>query len=177
MFPFKKTLATANRTLGKNSKEFVILHHTGTSAGSIDGVIRQLTTVLSCHFVVDVDGSAYKIGSPDDILWHAGVSEWNGRSDMNRFSLGIEIVGPTNGTFTDAQRKTVRALTQHLMATFGIPSKNVLRHADLTHALSSRGVQWDGKSPSRKVDVADSFWKIDRTAFSQYQASLIPQAV
>ena len=53
---------------------------------------------------------------------------------MNRYSLGIEIIGPlVNGGFTDAQRTTVRSLTQHLMAVFNIPGTNVLRHADLTN--------------------------------------------
>lgn len=63
------------------------------------------------------------------------------------------------------------------MATFSIPKENVLRHADVTHAKSKDKVLWDGKSPSRKVDVADAFWKIDRTTWLEYQNSLKPLAV
>ena len=51
---------------------------------------------------------------------------------MNFHSIGIEIIGPTNGDFTNEQRGTVKALIGHFMATYKIPPENVLRHADLT---------------------------------------------
>lgn len=95
---------------------------------------------------------------------------------MNKFAIGIEILGPDPKLgFNDAQRKTVRNLVQHLMAAFGVPAENVLRHADLTHANSKEKVLWDGKSKSRKVDVSDLFWKIDRKLFVEYQRSLKPK--
>lgn len=93
MFPFKASLSTKNITPGKNTKEYIIVHHTGTADGSIKGVLNTLTVgAVSCHFVVDTNGDAYKIGSPDDILWHAGTSEWAGKKNINSYSLGIEIV-------------------------------------------------------------------------------------
>ena len=130
---------------------------------------------------MDEDGNAYKFGSPDDILWHAGESRWGELSNLNAHSIGIEIQGPLGGVgkenFTDAQRKTVRALTQHLMAVFGIPKENVLRHADVTHAGSAKKQLWDGKSKSRKVDVSSDFFAVDRTTWKEYQDSLIPKSV
>lgn len=175
-FPFKQVFTTKNVTPGTNTDQFIIVHHTGTQDGTIKGVLSTLTTGrVSCHFVVDTNGDAYKIGDPKQILWHAGVSEWNGLKNMNSYSMGIEIIGPTVGQFTDAQRKTVRALIQHLMAAFNIPGKNVLRHADLTNAGSAKGILWDGKSKSRKTDVADTFWKINRTTWKEYQDSLVPK--
>lgn len=179
MFPFKKVLATKNITPGINTCEYIILHHTASWEGSINGILRTLTTGwVSCHFVIDTNWDAYKIGDPKNILWHAWVSEWNGRKNMNKYSMGIEIIWPlANGGFTDAQRKTVRDLVQHLMAVFNIHSDRVLRHADLTNAWSAKWILWDGKSRSRKVDVADSFWKIDRTLFSEYQKSLVAKQI
>lgn len=175
MFPFKKTYTTKNVTPGVNTKEFLVIHHTGTPQGTIAGNIRALTVgPVSCHFIVDGDGSAYKIGNPDQILWHAGESEWGNRKGMNAYSLGIEVIGPE---FTDAQRATVRKLIQHLMAVFKIPGANVLRHADLTNAGSAKKILWDGKIPSRKVDVSEKFWKINRTTWKEYQDSLIPKAI
>lgn len=179
MFPFKAKLTTNNKTKWKNTCEYIILHHTATGEGTIKGVLNHLTTgPVSCHFVVDTNWDAYKIGDPSDILWHAGVSEWNGRKGMNNYSVGIEIIWPLkDGGFTDEQRKTVRALTQHLMAVLNITSDRVLRHADLTHDKSFKWVLWDGKSRSRKTDVSDTFWKIDRQYFHEYQTSLIPKAL
>jgi N-acetyl-anhydromuramyl-L-alanine amidase AmpD len=45
----------------------------------------------SCHFFVDENGKAYKFGEPTDILFHAGVSSWGLKKDLNRYALGIEI--------------------------------------------------------------------------------------
>mgnify|MGYP000999310745 FL=1 len=90
--------------------------------------------------MVSTADEVFKIGSPDDILWHAGESQWGRFVMMNNFALGIEIVGPlSNGGFTDAQRKTVRDLIRHLMATFKIPKENVLRHRDITSARAYKG--------------------------------------
>ena len=181
MYPFKQIFPSPDeKTPGTNTKQFIILHHTGTGKDTIKGVLDGLyrrKDYASCHIVVDRNGDAYKIGSPDDILWHAGVSRWGDKFDMNSCSIGIEIVGPDGPEgFTAEQRKAVRDIVQHLMATFGIPKANVLRHADVTHKESMNRKLWDGKSPARKVDVADSFWKIDRTEFRQYQDSLVPKA-
>lgn len=149
MYPFKQTFPTPKEhTPGKNTTKYIILHHTGTKEGTIKGVLDGLykrDDYASCHFVVDTNGDAYKIGEPSDILWHAGESSWNGIKDLNNHSVGIEIIGPlSDGGFTDAQRKTVRELVQHLMYVLGIPKENILRHKDI--------------APKRKVDIADTFW-------------------
>lgn len=163
MFPFKKTFPSPDeRSKGINTKQFIIVHHTATQEGTIKGVLDGLyrrPDYASCHFTVDTNGDAYKIGSPDDILWHAGESQWGKFVMMNNYSLGIEIIGPlTNGGFTDSQRKTVRDLIQHLMATFKIPRWNVLRHRDITSSRSSKGELAQPGDISRKIDVADTFW-------------------
>jgi N-acetyl-anhydromuramyl-L-alanine amidase AmpD len=178
MFPFKTTLQTTQKSRGTNTKEFIIVHHTATGSGTIKGVLNQLTNVLSCHFVVDTDGSAYKIGSPDDILWHAGESQWGKYVMMNNYSLGIEVIGPLwNGGFTDAQKKTVRDLIQHLMATFKVPCWNVLRHKDITSARAFKGELAQPGDICRKVDISDSFWNGQHTSWDEYRKSLIPKKV
>lgn len=142
---FKQTYPTpAEHSAGKNTCEFVIVHHTGTPAGTITGVLDGLyrrPDYASCHYVVDVNGDVYKIGNDTDILWHAGVSSWQGKSDMNRYSIGIEVIGIDS--FTDAQRTAVKRLVEELMQAHAIPRKNVLRHADI--------------APGRKTDINLAF--------------------
>lgn len=78
---------------------------------------------------------------------------------MNRHALGIEIIGPLkDGGFTRAQLVTVTRLVEHLMAVYKVPKENVLRHADFTWDGSKEKKLWDGKSRSRKVDVASTFF-------------------
>lgn len=166
MFKFKETFPTPTEcTKWVNTKQFIIVHHTGTKEWTIkwvlDGLYRR-PDFASCHFVVDVNWESYKIGKPDDILWHAGVSSWGKLKDMNNYSLGIEVIWPmSNGSFTDSQRVEVRKLIQHLMAVFKIPKENVLRHRDI--------------APKRKTDIADTFWNATYKTWADYQNSLIPK--
>lgn len=89
----KQKLFTSNKSLGVNSCEYIILHHTATAEESIQGVLKTLTVgKVSCHYVVDTNGDIYKIGQDRDILWHAGVSAWQGRRNINNYSIGIEVI-------------------------------------------------------------------------------------
>ena len=144
---FKQALTTKNITPGVNKCSHIILHHTGTQEGTIKGVLNTLTTgTVSAHFVIDEFGSMYKIGSPEQIMWHCGVSSWGKLKDMNKYSIGIEVIGPLkNGSFTDLQRRSVKELLLHLMKHYKIPVENVLRHAQI--------------APGRKTDIAPSFWE------------------
>ena len=179
MFPFKQTLPTPRtHSAGRNTCQYIIVHHTATDGASIKGVIRELTIGIraSTHFIIDVNGDAYKIGNPTDILWHAGESRWGDLIGMNSYSMGIEILGPlADGGFTQAQKDTARKLIQHLMAVFHIPAQNVLKHADLTWAGSAEKKNWDWKSSSRKIDIARTFVKEFNNSWSEYQKSLSPK--
>jgi len=180
MYPFKATFPKpAEHTPGVNTCQYIILHHTGTKEGTIKGVLDGLykrNDYASCHFVVDTNGDVYKIGDPKDILWHAGESKWGKLKDMNKYSVGIEIIGPlSDGGFTGEQKLAVRRLVQHLMAVLNIPFTNVLRHADLTWSGSENSMLWDWKSKSRKVDIASTFFFPWYTWFKQFRETLVPK--
>jgi len=153
----------AEHTYGTNSCEFIIVHHTGTKHGTIKGVLDGLyrrADYASCHYCVDINGDIYKIGNDTDILWHAGVSEWGGRSDMNRYSIGIEVIGIDS--FTDAQRVSVKKLVRGLMLKHKIQPERVLRHADV--------------APNRKTDVHINFI-LPLTKWTDWQNSLTNKAM
>lgn len=62
------------------------------------------------------------------------------------------------------------------MAVYNIPPENVLRHADITWSGSGKRQLWDGKSPSRKTDVANSLWK-NFKSWDEYRRSIVPKAL
>lgn len=155
MFPWKKDLSKTQRHTSKgmeNTCDFIIVHHTATPPGTLKGNIKILTGTnpdgteykttnpVSAHALIDSNGDAYKLADPRQVTWHAGQSNWGNIVGLNYHGIGIEVIGPG---FTEEQRKTVRALIQHLMAVFQIPKENVLRHADLTHKGSSKRQLWD----------------------------------
>lgn len=161
MFPFTQNLSARqkNKSAWVNTREFIILHHTATWKGTINGNIKVLLgetgRKVSCHFLIDTNWDSYKLGDPTDILWHAWQSEWKWKKDLNKYSVGIEVIWPLPW-FTDEERHTVLWLVQHLMAVLTIPKENVIRHKDI--------------APGRKNDIWDEFFK---EWFQNWQAKLV----
>ena len=48
---------------------------------------------VSAHFLIRRDGSVIQFVPCTQRAWHAGVSQWRGRSRCNDFSVGIELEG------------------------------------------------------------------------------------
>lgn len=72
---------------------------------------------VSAHFVVRREGSLLQFVSCDDRAWHAGASSWNGRSQCNDNSIGIELEGLEGTAFAPEQypalARLVQAIAQH----------------------------------------------------------------
>jgi N-acetylmuramoyl-L-alanine amidase len=70
----------------------IVLHYTGMTNGpaAVDWLCNPASKV-SCHYLVDVDGSIVQMVGEDQRAWHAGVSSWHGVVDVNSASIGIEI--------------------------------------------------------------------------------------
>lgn len=76
----------------------IVLHATGS--GSLKGILEWMTikaSKVSYHGLIAPDGAYYQIVPDDKAAWHAGVSEWNGVSGCNQYSLGLAFVNPNNG--------------------------------------------------------------------------------
>lgn len=79
---------------GTISPTVIVLHYTasGGKDGSGDAsYLSRATSKASAHVVVGRDGSIDQIVPFNKHAWHAGVSSWKGRDDVNNFSIGIEI--------------------------------------------------------------------------------------
>jgi N-acetyl-anhydromuramyl-L-alanine amidase AmpD len=135
------------------------LHHTGW--GNYKSNIKYLTTSTaqaSVHFIIWENGEICKcFENEPKVMWHAWVSTWGSLTNMNKYSLWIEVVG--YGEYNIHQLISLTDLTEYLMGNFNIPKENVLRHCDLTNSGSASKKLWDWKSKSRKVDIwLDFFW-------------------
>jgi AmpD protein len=65
---------------------------------------------VSAHFYIARSGELWQFVSCDDRAWHAGQSIYQGRSNCNDFSIGIELEGLEGETFEPAQYETLQAL-------------------------------------------------------------------
>jgi len=96
---------------------------------------------VSAHFLVRRDGSIFQFVGCGYRAWHAGVSQWQGRTRCNDFSIGIELEGCDSGPFESCQYISLIRLTRHLRRHY--PLQQIVGHSDI--------------APGRKTDPGPLF--------------------
>lgn len=128
--------------------DVLVLHYTGMQTGqaAIDR-LRDPAARVSSHYVVEEDGRIFRLVPEHLRAWHAGVSIWRGRPQLNDVSIGIEIVNPGHEwgyrPFPAAQIAAVIALSRGILTRHPIPARNVVAHSDI--------------APTRKQDPGELF--------------------
>lgn len=129
----------------------LVLHYTGMATGeaAIDR-LRDPEAKVSAHYVVEEDGRIFRLVPEERRAWHAGVSFWRGRRNVNGDSIGIEIVNPGHEfgyrAFPEAQVAAVLALTADIRTRWDIEDRDIVGHSDI--------------APTRKEDPGELFpWK------------------
>lgn len=95
---------------------------------------------VSAHFFVRRDGSLLQFAPTGARAWHAGISEFHGRSGCNDFSVGVEMEGCDFEPFSDAQYRTLIALIRCLAKT--LPLAAMTGHQDIAPGRKSDPGQW-----------------------------------
>jgi N-acetylmuramoyl-L-alanine amidase len=126
----------------------LVMHYTGMKScqNALDRLCDTVAKVSS-HYVVDEDGTVYRLVPEDMRAWHAGISFWHGQRDLNSTSVGIEIVNPGHEygyrAFPQVQIDSVIALAAGIMQRHGVKACDVLGHSDV--------------APGRKTDPGELF--------------------
>jgi len=71
----------------------IVLHYTAT--GSLAAAVnwfKNPAAKASAHYEINRDGTIVRMVHEAKKAYHAGKSEWHNRKDVNRFSIGIELV-------------------------------------------------------------------------------------
>jgi len=65
--------------------DMIIIHYTGmeTSAAARTRLCDPAAAEVSAHYLIDVDGTIDQLVDEARRAWHAGVSEWDGETDIN----------------------------------------------------------------------------------------------
>lgn len=129
----------------------LVLHYTGMKSGqeAIDR-LRHPAAKVSSHYVVEEDGRVFRLVPEERRAWHAGVSFWRGRRNVNGESIGIEIVNPGHEwgyrAFPEAQVASVIELVADIRTRWMIEDRDIVGHSDV--------------APARKDDPGELFpWK------------------
>jgi N-acetylmuramoyl-L-alanine amidase len=131
--------------------DMIVLHYTGMPSGA--EALARLTDAaskVSCHYLVEEDGTIFALVPEGKRAWHAGVSFWRGDAETNARSIGIEIVNPGHEwgyrKFPKKQIDMVVALVKDIRTRHDVPLANIVGHSDV--------------APQRKEDPGELFpWK------------------
>ena len=81
----------------KNSRklsgpDMIVVHYTaGTSARTAAEFLAKEEVKASAHLVIGRQGELFQLVPFDTEAWHAGRSSYDGRANLNRYSIGIEL--------------------------------------------------------------------------------------
>jgi hypothetical protein len=131
--------------------DMVVMHATGgVKAGDLWTLSgRDRRHLVSTHYYVTKLGEIYQLVQDKDIAWHAGVTYWQGESDCNRFSLGVEMENLNNGKdpYPQAQVDAVVSLVRNKVQQYKIPRSRLVRHAEIAlppgRKSDPRGFAWE----------------------------------
>ena len=105
---------------------------------------------VSSHFVISRNGKVYKLVQENKIAWHAGESCWGKYKNLNKNSIGIELINKGHRfgytSFNKKQLSSLIKVCKNLIKKYKIIKKNVVGHSDV--------------APLRKIDPGEKFpWK------------------
>tara|TARA_B100001123_G_C14962111_1_gene888094 strand:+ start:22 stop:732 length:711 start_codon:yes stop_codon:yes gene_type:complete len=126
----------------------IIIHYTGMQSERES--LKRLTNPnkkVSCHYLINRKGKIFRLVKDKSIAWHAGNSMWGRYKNLNKNSIGIELVnkGHKYGyqAFTKIQIKKLVNLCKKLKRKYKIKNRLILGHSDI--------------APLRKIDPGEKF--------------------
>ena len=126
----------------------IIIHYTGMQSERES--LKRLTSPtskVSCHYLIRRNGEIFNLVKDKNVAWHAGKSMWGKYKNLNKNSIGIELVnkGHRYGyqAFTKSQIKKLIQLCKNLKKKHSIKNEFILGHSDI--------------SPIRKIDPGEKF--------------------
>ena len=130
--------------------KYLIIHYTALKdcSESIKYLCNKSKKVSS-HYLISQEGDIYNLVSENMRAWHAGISYWKSKTDLNSASIGIELDYSPNHTNNIFKKKMIKSLINliiMLKKKYNIHKNNILGHSDI--------------SPYRKLDPGPKFpWK------------------
>ena len=136
------------KTRSSKSITVIIIHYTGMQSERESlKKLTSSTSKVSCHYFIKRNGEILNLVRDKNIAWHAGKSMWGKYKNLNKNSIGIELVnrGHRHGyqAFTKIQIIKLTQLCKNLKKKYMIKNKFILGHSDV--------------APLRKIDPGEKF--------------------
>ncbi|MEH0018194.1 MAG: N-acetylmuramoyl-L-alanine amidase [Desulfobacter sp.] len=164
------------KKISRPGTDLIIVH---TSELGLDATLRVVsggkrfksgrkTPGGHAHYVIARNGRTYRTLDHRYRADHAGLSMWNGRTDVSDISIGIELVGYHNATITKSQYRSVGMLIHILKRVYKLEDKDVLTHSQVAYgkpnpwfSKNHRGRKRCGKNFNRASAGLGRTWAYD----------------
>lgn len=124
----------------RSSTTLLLLHTTEAPSGS---ALRKLRDMGECHFCIDEGGRVFRIIDHRRVAFHAGRSMWNGKQEVDKFSIGIEVCGTHNKPLGTAQTKSLAALIAEIKRIYRLSDSQVIPHSQVAYGAPNK---WQPKN-------------------------------
>ena len=154
-----------NYSFRKKNKivKFIVIHYTGMKNLKLAyQKLSDKSSNVSAHYLISKKGIIFNLLCPKYKAWHAGKSKWKNYTNINDYSIGIELenkghnFGYTN--FSTRQYKSLRKLIFFLNKNFLILDKDIIFHSDI--------------APNRKRDPGEKLF-INRIGINRFKIKKI----
>ena len=132
----------------KKSIKTIVIHYTGMQSEreSLERLC-DIKSKVSAHILIGQNGQVFRLVEDNRIAWHAGKSCWGKYKNLNKNSIGIELVNKGHKLgYTSFKKKQISSLLKickNLIKKYKIKRENIIGHSDI--------------APSRKIDPGEKF--------------------
>lgn len=119
----------------RKATELIVLH---TTEAPMRSSLNKLCERGEAHYCVTEAGTVYRIVDRDRVAFHAGRSMWNGKEDVDEFSIGIECVGFHDKAMGIVQIRAIRDLVKELQRMYKIPDDRVVCHSHVAYGAPNK---------------------------------------
>ncbi len=142
----------------------IVVHYTAmdSAAAALDRLCDPAPEV-SAHYLIGGDGTLWQMVREEDRAWHAGAGEWNGMTDINSRSIGIELDNRGDHPFSEPQMARLEQLLPTILRRWSIAPEAVIGHSDM--------------APGRKSDPGPRFdWqRLERRGLAAQRGATFPE--
>lgn len=121
------------------SPKLIVVHY--TAMDSAKAALERLCDPafeVSAHYLIGGDGTLWQLVDETQRAWHAGAGEWQGQSDINSRSIGIELDNRGTHPFSEPQMVRLEELLSDIQTRWTIPAEGVIGHSHM-----APGRKWD----------------------------------
>ncbi|AZL15655.1 N-acetylmuramoyl-L-alanine amidase [Rickettsiales endosymbiont of Stachyamoeba lipophora] len=126
-----KSFSSENYEQRNNVIDKIVIHYTYTGENLSLQLLTQKKYKVSAHYLINEQGLIYNLLDEGLRAWHVGNSYWQGNTDLNSSTIGIELINNGCEQFSQPQVASLIALLKNLKQRYAIENYNIFGHSDL----------------------------------------------